>query len=256
MVKIITLYWKNLFLESLRVMWKELGITGTLFGFLFSGIYVLVIREQTFSWDGILLFAKVSISLTVIAWLFYIVKVSATQDKNKVDKIRELDDELNSFTPNIQVSGVIDVRDVQIGHVANGMYVLSHITNIASVPFANNPKLPNRNNNAKNVRAEIDYLDENKTALLVSIQGRWGGLQPNEINSSDRTVLESTNFPNNNAKRWLDLVMKYPEDEYCYAYSNDSYGQGYFLHPNHIIERKRFFIHVSTTTTFHITTTC
>jgi len=166
-------------------------------------------------------------------------------NKAQEDEINKLDNELSSFAPEIQATGLFAVHDVSIGHyLPDGRRVTSHVTNLASALFVNKPRFPNQNNNAKNIRAEIDFLDENRTAVLVSIQGRWQGKEPSEINSGDKTILESTNFPNNGAPRWLDLIMKYPEDEYCYAYSNDSYGQDYFQHPNHLIEAKRFFIHV------------
>ena len=238
-------YWKNLLSESASKMWEKLGITGFLFGALFAGVYAVEVGEQTFNFAGIIVFAKILLMLIIIAWIIFVFIVASTKDKNKSDKINNLDDQLNSTTPNIQIAGKLTLYNVNIGHRdSNGMYVLSHITNVASVPFSNNPISHNRNNNAKNIRAEIEYLDENKTAVLASVQGRWEGIEPGEINSADKSILESTNFPNNNARRVLNLIMKYPEDEYCYAYTNESYGHGYFLNPNQIIEAQRFFIQV------------
>jgi hypothetical protein len=190
------------------------------------------------------MFAAVSVILVVLAWLFFVLVVAAKKDKTKTEKITILDDRLNSFVPNIQIAGAPVLHDVNIGHVDAGKYVLSHICVIASISFDNKPKFPNQNNSAKNVRAEIDFLDEHKRILVSNMQGRWQGLQPNEINTSDRTVLESTNMPNNGAQRWLDLVMKYPEDQYCHGYNNASYGLDYFLNPSLLISQKRFFIHI------------
>jgi len=189
-------------------------------------------------------FFGISVIIAFVSFCILVFTVPPEINKQKENEINKLDNELNSFTPNIQVSGRVFINNVNIGHHENGKYVLSHITNVASVPFSNNPTLSNRNNYARNVRAEIDYLSQDKTTVLTSVQGRWQGLQPNEVTNSDWTILESTNFPNNGAKRALDLIMKYPEDEYCYAYTNESYGLPYFLNPNQIIESKKFFIQV------------
>jgi hypothetical protein len=71
-------------------MWKELGILGLLFGLALSGIYPLVVGEQTFNLGGLLMFAKVFILLIIIAWVIYVFIVAATQDKNKANDINKL----------------------------------------------------------------------------------------------------------------------------------------------------------------------
>ena len=161
------------------------------------------------------------------------------------DKIRELDETLYSVTPNIQLQDEISIRDVWMVWTIS-TEVTFPLSCMASAPFANNPKFPNQHNDVAKARAEITYLDENRKPLFKPITGRWGGLQPSEIAGSDKRILESTDFPNTGSVRWLDLLLKYPEDEYCYAYNNDSYAYArqFFQHPEHQISRKRFFVQV------------
>jgi hypothetical protein len=156
--------------------------------------------------------------------------------------IRNLNDKFGSVTPNIQLGNIMSIRDVFMGNLLAMDNV--PVALIASIPFSNNPEFPNHFNNVQKVRAEIMYLDENKSPLLGPITGRWGGLQPSEIIGSDRRILDDTDLPNTGAVRWLDLLMKYLEDEYCYAFSNDSYGKPFFQNPGFQITRKRFFIEI------------
>ena len=97
MGKAVFTYWARLLLEAAKTMWRELGILGLLFGLVISGIYALVVGEQTFSLEGILIFAKVFIVLIGIAWLIFVLKVAATQDNNKEDKINDLSFELKAI---------------------------------------------------------------------------------------------------------------------------------------------------------------
>jgi hypothetical protein len=159
--------------------------------------------------------------------------------------ISDLDTELNSVTPNIQLQDEISIRDVWMVWTIS-TEVTFPLSCMASAPFANNPKFPNQHNDVAKARAEITYLDENGKPLFKPITGRWGGLQPSEIAGSDKRILESTDFPNTGSVRWLDLLLKYPEDEYCYAYNNDSYtyARQFFQHPEHQISSKRFFVQV------------
>ncbi len=117
-----------------KTMGRELGIWGLLFGLAIPAIYALVVGEQTFNLKGILIFAKVFIVLIGIAWVFFVLKVAATQDKNKEDQINDLTSQLKAIEnskPVIQIrnSGVnpkfvdrvwnqavsIDVRNISPG---------------------------------------------------------------------------------------------------------------------------------------------
>jgi hypothetical protein len=117
---------------------------------------------------------------------------------------------------------------------------------MAAVVFANKPKHGTNKNHAKGVRAEITYLDKNHNILIGPIEGRWGQTdQPSEIKRSETLKIESVNFPNNGAKRTLDFLIKYPEDDYCYAFNNESYNYGYLVqNPSYEIKNKNFIVQI------------
>jgi len=248
MPKMVVTYWKKIFVEATKSMWEELGITGLLFGLILSGLYALVVGEQTVDLRGILVFTKVFIFLIVITWIFFVFKTAATQDKNQEEKISHLDEELNSITPHIHLIGDVKLDDVQMDmNIADdtGIFHVTGISHMAHVVFANNPKHITNTNSVIGVRAEITYLDSSKKVLFTT-QGRWSNSdQPSEIPTrGKRIMIESTDFPNNGAHRTLDLLIKYPEDNHVYGYNNDSYDYPFYLHPQLEIKDSRFFIQV------------
>lgn len=154
---------------------------------------------------------------------------------------------LNDKTPKIDVVAFPVLDDVKMDFnlpEAKGIYHITGISHMAHVIFANKPKNRTNQNSVVGVRAEISYLDADKN-FLFQVQGRWSHSdQPTEIRKGQRVTLESTDFPNNGAPRSLDLIIKYPEDNYCYAYDNNSYDAAFYLHPSYEIRHKHFFIQV------------
>jgi hypothetical protein len=154
---------------------------------------------------------------------------------------------LEARTPEIDVAGAPTTHDVAMwGRARDGSVVVHAVSNMAAVPFANNPRHRTDQNHANSVRAEITYLSPNKRILVGPIQGRWGETdQPTEIRRGDRSKIDSVNLLNNGASRSLDLLIKYPEDPFCYAYNNDSYAHpNTFLNPAFLIRAKRFFVQI------------
>lgn len=159
----------------------------------------------------------------------------------------DLQTTLNDIRPKIDVSGDPVPHDVGMGHPQrDGGFKTIAISNMAAIAFANKPKHRTDRNHANGVRAEITYLDKNRNILIGPIDGRWGQTdQPSEIKRSETPRIESVNFPNNGAKRTLDFLMKYPEDDYCYAFNNKSYNYGYlFQNPSYEIKNKNFIVQI------------
>jgi hypothetical protein len=165
-------------------------------------------------------------------------------------RIAALTTELNDKIPNIDLCGEPSPHDVNMGNFRdlNGHkeFFLQSISHMANVPFSNKPEHPTSSNSVERVRAEITYLGADRKPVFPPIEGRWGGTyQPSEISSGQARIIESVDFPNTGAIRCLDLLMKYPEDEFCYGYNNASYNApSLFLLPNYQIPTKRFFIQV------------
>jgi hypothetical protein len=249
MAKTIYTYWTKLFLDAAKAMWEKLGVWGLLFGLLLSGGYAVYIGEQTFNLEGILVFTKVLLFLVFLAWFVFVFGVAATQDKQKEERVVLLDKKLNSISPNIQLIGqpiVLDDVRMDMNIMENSeIFHVTGVSHMAHVVFVNNPEYITDKNSVTGVRAEITYLDKDKK-ILFTTQGRWSNSdQPPEISTRGKQVtIESVDFPNNGAHRMLDLLIKYPEDNYVYGYNNDSYDRPYYLHPMLEIKEERFFVQV------------
>jgi len=114
---------------------------------------------------------------------------------------------------------------------------------MAHIGFSNNPKDRTDKNSPEKVRAEITFYDENNQKIFGAIQGRWGQTdQPTHIRREETRKIESIDFPNHGAVRYVDLFMKYPEDDYCYGYNNESYDFANYQNPAFVIPLKRFFV--------------
>jgi len=227
---------------------KEWGVKGTVFSLAVS-VVIGGISWRIFGGVEAVITALLTLGFLFLAsmvfYLGFFHREHVSTYSANADEIKELYEKLNSVTPNIQLQDDISIRDVWMVWTIS-TEVTFPLSCMASAPFANNPKFPNQHNDVAKARAEITYLDENRKLLFKPITGRWGGLQPSEIAGSDKRILESTDFPNTGSVRWLDLLLKYPEDEYCYAYNNDSYAYArqFFQHPEHQISSKRFFVQV------------
>ena len=124
-------------------------------------------------------------------------------------------------------------------------YNVVGVSHMAHIVLSNNPKIRTDKNSPEKVRALITYLYTDKHPIAPSIQGRWSETyQPSQLASGQRMVIESVDFPNNGAERMLDILMKYPEDPYCYGYNNTSYDYPYYANPKLEIQQSRFFVKV------------
>ena len=138
------------------------------------------------------------------------------------------------YKPNVQMRG--RPNKVQL---SNGV--------IANIPFANIPKIRTPENDSYRVRAEITYLDENKKLLFSWIRGRWTDTKfLSELEHGKTHEIESIVFPNDGSIRWLEVLIKRPEDEFCYGFNNTSTRESpkSWLYPDFKITKKRFFIQV------------
>lgn len=89
MGKLVFMYWKSIIIKARKKMWRKLGIWGLLFSSILSGVYALYVGEQVFSLGGILVFAKVLLFLIILAWVIFVIKVAATQDRSQREKIEK-----------------------------------------------------------------------------------------------------------------------------------------------------------------------
>lgn len=211
--------------EPAKLDWAELGReAGVMLSFLITAFSLASIGlsiNPKIPWSLIALISFVIFSFLTIQWIY------------------KLDSELSNKKPNIQIDGELNPHD-QI--ITKGIARI-HIVNI---PFANNPKLKTSKNNAYGVLAKITYLDENKEPLFKWIRGRWTDTKfTNELPHGESDKNAAVDFPNNGLVRWLEILVKYPEDEYCYGFNNTSCIENdFWLYPDFQIMKKKFFIRV------------
>ena len=161
-----------------------------------------------------------------------------------------LNGKLDSRQPNIRLSGD------EIEHILVGMRPArkeERAAQFVRAVFANNPKNPTDQNWGRNVRAVIRIRNtEDVVGLLPTIdprdiEGRWSqSAQPPTVNDGEQVELENMDFPSNGSVRYLDLLMKYREDNYAFAYNNSSYifGENYFRRPDYELRATRIEIEV------------
>ncbi len=146
--------------------------------------------------------------------------------------------ELKSTTPNIQIDGNPYPHDARIKNGA--------IIHISNVPFSNNPKFLTPYNSVNVVLANIEYIDEQGKVLFKLKPGRWTDTKfPCDLSDREHHAIQHIDFPNTGVIRWLELLVKYPEDEFCYGFNNASIRiNKFWLNLDFIIAAKRFFIRV------------
>lgn len=128
--------------------------------------------------------------------------------------------------PNIELYGspYVDTRSIYSVTKVKGQFPLFGTPFFAHIIFCNNPQVRSIATTAESIDAEITFFDDEEKPVLGPIFGRWEGTpQPATLSpfASIRELLkiglEPTGLP-----RELDIALKYPEDEFCYAFNNVS----------------------------------
>ena len=117
--------------------------------------------------------------------------------------------------PDISTSGYFVSEDMVVDEILGEPCFLHAL-------FANDPE-QGKGSDAQNVCAEIEYYDKKRTNLIMpALEGRWA--HTSQPGTKDYNPIETSEItlPANGKPRPLDIVMKYDEDEECYAHSNDT----------------------------------
>ena len=85
-----------------------------------------------------------------------------------------------------------------------------------SIPISNNPSERTVKARALNTIASLEFLDSEGT-LLFKIQGQWNEKPQNALPEARRM-----DFPATGEEHLLDILLKYPEDDYCYPLNHES----------------------------------
>lgn len=214
-----------------RFGWRNIGKVFILLGSIVISVYSIlgdafnlpVLPDELNVWVlpiGIMLF------LIVILWHFMDLQLALTDRR-----------------PNIILEQDPIPYDVLAGKQQDTIFSPTSAFNFVSISFSNRPKTRTNQNHAQKLRAEITFLDENNKPLFDTIQGRWSQMEhAPKVSKSQIEEIESITLPNNGGARSVDLLIKYPEDEFCFAYNNTAYNYQFFTNPNLQIKKKRFFV--------------
>ena len=131
-----------------------------------------------------------------------------------------------------------DIRDmyrtpIELGGsgAATGPWSLSECR-VASPHFVhvavrNDPdaRIRHREATAQRVIARISFFAEGTERPLFTLDGRWGDTQQPSTRSPFDSIADllPMDFPPNGERHELDIAMKYEDDEWCYAFANESY---------------------------------
>jgi len=138
----------------------------------------------------------------------------------------------------------VDVRSLV--KKTGGSQVVTGHPRFGHIKFRNNPVVRDIQATAREVVAEITYYDDKRTQLVGPIYGRWGDTEQ----PVDRSPFASTrdlamvDFEFNGLPHELDLIMKYSEDESCYAFDNDSCLTPGWRKPQFLLENRAIDIKV------------
>ncbi len=107
--------------------------------------------------------------------------------------------------------------------------------------FLNRPGKPTDKSEAHNITARISYFHRESDLPVLSQLGRWGDSDQPSGQMLGRSSIElvCAEFPIG-VTRELNLAIKYPEDEECYAFNNDSYGSPGLKKPNQKLSGDHF----------------
>lgn len=225
--------------ESLREYITALGHWGWLVLVdVFSGLVGAYLDISGSKWG-----VPTWIWITLLGIAFVIVPFIAFHKlRIKRDEMREQLQEIQKAQPSIKFK-IMELVKVKVGTFKNnkgksmfpdmntGGYFVSEemvIDKILREPyflralFANDPE-PGKGSDAQNVCAEIEYYDKGKVKLIIpSFEGRWAHTSQPGTNNYKPVENNEITMPANGKPRPLDIVMKYDEDDECYAHSNDT----------------------------------
>jgi len=113
---------------------------------------------------------------------------------------------------------------IRYGTTSDGRIVIGPTYTALRLRLTNDPPHNTPDSYARGVRASVSFWNPLTGDRLLFVDGRWAdSTQPSQRDvNRDITEILAVDFPVGQS-RSLDLLIKYPEDEYCYAMNNDSY---------------------------------
>jgi hypothetical protein len=150
-------------------------------------------------------------------------------------------------------AGAMSLSGTSAGTISPGYHgpaVRADEYEIAAFVFAsvvNNQSAPGVGLTAKDARCTVDYFAPNGRPLLANVKGRWRDspsaleLSPYRLN----TASEALDIPADGEPRELDLIFKYIDEAYVFAYNNRNASADGARLPTHRITELEFIAEVT-----------
>jgi hypothetical protein len=90
---------------------------------------------------------------------------------------------------------------------------------LTRLSFANEPDLPTSGKIAYKVAGHIEFYDAPRDSFFFGMVGQWSS---DSEGATDNLGVGQIDMPSDATPYYLDLVLKYDEDEACYGVNNDT----------------------------------
>lgn len=90
---------------------------------------------------------------------------------------------------------------------------------LTRLTFANEPDLPATTSIARGVAGHIEFYDASRDSFLFGMVGQWSSDSEEE---ADAVAVSQIDILSNATPYYLNLVLKYDEDDECYGINNDT----------------------------------
>ena len=169
-----------------------------------------VLQEPILDWPSVWIVSFSSLLMIVSAWPLL----------ERWSPIQRL---LGTRKPRIFLEGY-DVRQTPI-HMQQGNQVIRVGTPyFAHAFFANSPDDTTEESTARSVGARVTFWDKKRRdRLFPAMVARWSDTpEVSQVGGIRRNVHHQVDIEPNGIPRPIDIILKYPDEDVCYGYNNES----------------------------------
>ncbi len=136
-------------------------------------------------------------------------------------KIRERLDRLENKRPCMRFVSSENVKTPLWGNVREIRMVIGE-PRFTHAIFANDPKSSIKGSTAERVVAHLDFYDKSRSQLMFSLTGRWADTPERATVGLHVVDTNQINIAPNAMPRYLDVVLKYDDEDECYGLNNET----------------------------------
>jgi hypothetical protein len=173
----------------------------------------------------------------LIISLVYLIILITWSSYNAVKKANERVNEYISQSPSIELS---ELRGSPLFINEKPIYF------IWQAWFQNKPKIRNEQSIAKDVTALIEFWEIPDRKLYRTVFGQWAETNaPVNITHNPSDGKLKTDMQPNNEYHKLSIVIKYPEENECYAYARENFTSDPTFHnPTFVLSNSQYLVRI------------